>query len=306
MKYDPTLLDAPKGEIIKFLNVIEDMQAGNEEDFSCKKNDMRPQKFRSILAACLEQRDITINSTPEEKLYEALFETVSFTAYPSDLNKTIPYCMEQFLDEQERDILRRIYWDNETYESISAAYNINTSKMKRIAHNALKKLKNGTAMKYIEFGLTYEEDLEKIRQISTDEGRSENVLRLINNLPKEIVLTHVQAALLQKIISLVKQLKADYTEIYDDNSSNVVADDEIEVTIEKYDNTSRPISKMRVDEMELPNRLKNTLKKNNINTVEELMNYSLAELRQMQGMGKALLRALVNALDRYDIKLIDM
>ena len=60
---------------------------------------------------------------------------------------------------------------------------------------------------------------------------------------------------------------------------------------------------MRVDEMELPNRLKNTLKKNNINTVEELMNYSHAELRQMQGMGKALLRALVNALDRYDIKL---
>ena len=92
-----------------------------------------------FLAACLEQRDIAIDSTPEEKIYEALFETVSFAAYPSDLDKTIPYCMEQFLDGQEQGILRRIYWDNETYESISAAYNTNSSKIKRIAHNALKK-----------------------------------------------------------------------------------------------------------------------------------------------------------------------
>ena len=95
MRYDPTLLESIKNEIIKFLSVIEDMQGGDEEDYACKRNDMRPQKFRSILAACLEQRSITIDSTPEEKIYKALFETVSFAAYPSDLDQTIPYCMEK-------------------------------------------------------------------------------------------------------------------------------------------------------------------------------------------------------------------
>ncbi|MDE7204093.1 MAG: hypothetical protein K2O91_19875 [Lachnospiraceae bacterium] len=303
MKYDPTLLESTKSEIIKFLSVIEDMQGGDEEDHACKKNDMRPQKFRSILAACLEQRNITIDSTPEEKIYEALFETVSFAAYPSDLDQTIPYCMEQYLNEQEQDILRRIYWDNETYESISAAYNTNSSNIKKIARNALKRLKNETAVKYIEFGLTYEDDLKKIRETSTNEDRSENVLRLINNIPKEIFLTHVQAASLQKVISLVKQLKADYAEIYDNEIVNPADNDEIEVTIEKCENVSDSISQMRIDEMELPNRLKNALQKNNIFTVGDLMNYSSAELRQMRGIGDSMLRVLVTELSRYDIKL---
>ena len=47
MKYDPALLESTKSEIIKLLSVIEDMQNGNEEDYACKKNDMRPQKFRT-------------------------------------------------------------------------------------------------------------------------------------------------------------------------------------------------------------------------------------------------------------------
>ncbi len=265
---------------------------------------MRPQKFRGILAACLEQRSIAVNSTPEEKIYEALFETVSFAAYPSDLDQTIPYCMEQFLDGQEQDILRRIYWDKEAYESISTAYNTNTSRIKRIAHNALKKMKNETAVKYIEFGLDYEEDLKKIRAVTTDDGRSESVLRFINNIPKEMVLTHVQAASLQKVIMLLKQLKADYTEIYDSGVVEPVNNDEIEVTVETCNTASEPVSEMRFDGMELPNRLKNLLKKNNIITVGDLMNHSLKELQQMRGMGSSMMRVLVTELSKYDIDLL--
>ena len=59
----------------------------------------------------------------------------------------------------------------------------------------------------MEFGLNYEEDLKRIRESLTDDGRSENVLRLMNNLPREIILTHVQAVYLQRAISLVKQLR---------------------------------------------------------------------------------------------------
>ena len=61
-----------------------------------------------------------------------MIETVSFAAYPSDLDHTIPYCMEQYLNGQEQDILRRIYWNNETYESISTVYNTNSSNIKKI------------------------------------------------------------------------------------------------------------------------------------------------------------------------------
>lgn len=306
MKYDPALLESTKNELIKLLSVIEDMQNGDEEDYACKKNDLRPQKFRSILAACLEQRSVSVNHTPEERIYEILFETVSPAAYPSDLDKTIPYCMEEYLDDQEKDILRRIYWNNDTYEAVSNAYSTNSSNIKKIARNALKKLKNKEAVKYMEFGLNYEEDLKRIRESSTDDGRSENVLRLMNNLPKEIILTHVQAAYLQKAVSLVKQLQNDYSDLYGCDPADTDAGDQMEVTIEACDDVSDSISGMRIDEMELPNRLKNSLQKNNIFTVGELKKYSCAELRKMRGIGNSMLQVLITELDKYDIGLADI
>lgn len=303
MKYDSKLLESLKDETIKLLNVIEDMLDGNEEDYACKKNDMRPQKFRSILAACLEKRSLAIDYTPEERLYEILFETVSYAAYPSDLDKTIPYCMEKFLDEQERDILKRIYWNNETFESVSTAYSTNSSNIKKIVRNALKKLRNEKAVKYIEFGLTYEDDLKKIRESSTSDGRSINALRLLDSLPKEAVLTHVQAAYLQKVMSLMEQLNTDYNEIYEDNSTNPVTDDEIEVTIEKCDAAPTPVQGMQIDGLNIPIRLKNSLKNNHINTIDDLMHYSLADLQQTRGIGRSMLRVLVTELDKLGIKL---
>ena len=37
MRYNPTLLESTKDEIIKFLKVIEDLQGGDENDHACKK-----------------------------------------------------------------------------------------------------------------------------------------------------------------------------------------------------------------------------------------------------------------------------
>ena len=86
---------------------------------------------------------------------------------------------------------------------------------------------------------------------------------------------------------------------------NSVDNDEIEVTIEKCGSVLDSMLQMRIDEMELPNRLKNSLQKNNIFTVEDLMNYSSAELRQMRGISDSMLRVLVKELDKFDIKLPD-
>ena len=155
----------------------------------------------------------------------------------------------------------------------------------------------------MEFGLHYEEDLKRIRESSTDDGRSENVLCLMNNLPKEIILTHVQAAYLQKAVSLVKQLQNDYSDLYGCDPADTDAGDQMEVTIEACDDVSDSISEMRIDEMELPNRLKNSLQRNNIFTVGELAKYSCAELRKMRGIGNSMLRILVTELDKYDIGL---
>lgn len=77
----------------------------------------------------------------------------------------------------------------------------------------------------------------------------------------------------------------------------------IEVTIEKCENISDSIAQMRIDGMELPNRLKNSLRKNNIFTVGGLINYSSAELREMRGIGDSMLRVLIAELEKYDIEL---
>lgn len=130
----------------------------------------------------------------------------------------------------------------------------------------------------MEFGLNYEEDLKRIRESLTDDGCSENVLRLMNNLPREIILTHVQAVYLQRAISLVKQLQNDYSDLYQCDLADIDAGDQMEVTIEACDDTSDSVSRMRIDEIELSNRLKNSLQKNNIFTVGELAKYSCTEL----------------------------
>lgn len=127
----------------------------------------------------------------------------------------------------------------------------------------------------------------------------------MNNFPKEIILTYVQAAYLQKAISLVKQLKEDYTDLYEYEPADTDAGDRMEVTIEKCDNKSGSISQMQIGEMELPNRLKNALQKNNIFTVGELMNYSSTEIQGMRGIGQSMLRVLITELAKYDIELPD-
>ena len=100
----------------------------------------------------------------------------------------------------------------------------------------------------------------------------------MNNLPREIILTHVQAVYLQRAISLVKQLQNDYSDLYQCDLADIDAGDQMEVTIEACDDTSDSVSRMRIDEIELSNRLKNSLQKNNIFTVGELAKYSCTEL----------------------------
>lgn len=135
MKYDPA-----RQEIMKSLSVIEDMQNDSEDDYACKKNDMRPQQFRSILSSWLKKCDIAVDDTPEERVYELLFNMVSPDAYPSNFDQTIPCCMEKYLNDEEKDILTRIYWNNETYDTFSQDYQTNSSNIKKLARNAFKKL----------------------------------------------------------------------------------------------------------------------------------------------------------------------
>lgn len=75
----------------------------------------------------------------------------------------------------------------------------------------------------------------------------------------------------------------------------------MEVTVEKCNNRSASISQIRIDERNLPNRLKNSLQKNNIFTVGDLTNYSFAELRKMHGIDDSMLRALVTELEKKRI-----
>lgn len=79
------------------------------------------------------------------------------------------------------------------------------------------------------------------------------------------------------------------------------ASDKMEVTVGKCNNRSDSISQIRIDEMNLPNRLKNSLQKNNIFTVGDLTNCSFAGLRKMHGIDDSMLRALVTELEKKRI-----
>lgn len=75
----------------------------------------------------------------------------------------------------------------------------------------------------------------------------------------------------------------------------------MEVTVEKCNNRSDSISQIRIDERNLPNRLKISQQKNNIFTVGDLTNYSSEELRKMHGIDDSMLRALVTELEKKRI-----
>lgn len=311
MIYDSELLESTKNEILKLLNVITDIQSGQNEDYACKKNDIRPQKFRCLLATCQEKRNIVINKEPEEKLYEALFETTNYAAYPSDLNKTIPFVMNKYLDEQERDILDRLYWKNETYEAIRISYNTNASIIKKITRQALNKLRNEEAIKYIEFGLNYEEDLKKIRENNTNESRSDFINHMVNNIPREITLANIQASYLSKTKLLVNELSEDLDYIYNQKIEGL-SENDIEVTIQTCNSTPstgisvmpNKIKNIKIRDMNLPTRLINSLHKIDVFTIGDLMMHSRLELKNTRGIGITMIETLETQLATLNIKLI--
>lgn len=93
-----------------------------------------------------------------------------------------------------------------------------------------------------------------------------------------------------------------YAELYDYDPAATTAGDKMEVTVEKCNNRSDSISQIRIDEMNLPSRLKNSLQKNNIFIVGDLTNYSSAKLRKMHGIDDLMLRVLVTELEKKEYK----
>lgn len=293
------MLNKSKEELEKVYIILEQLIQGEDEEFLCKKYDIRPQKFRTILFACEENRKIEINLSPAERIYQNAFKTNNFAKYPSDLDETIPYCMEHFLTNEEKDILNKLYWEKATYEDVASAYNTNSSKIKAITKNALKKLTEKKAVQCIEFGLNYENELKQIREEQTDVKRLELAISQINNniIKKEMVLTKIQSQYLNVIKDLIIELKNINEEIENDALKNSIKNIQIDKQF------SDDIDSTHISKLNIPMKLKNILIENEIIYIRNLKKYTIEQLNNINGIGPYFSNLIAEELKNYNIYL---
>lgn len=207
MNYDLETLESSKKRLENMIKCIEDIEQGVTEDIACAKYDIREHHLRQILFS--NNRTVEYVPSPEEKIYQQLFGVQQNPlAFPSDLKETIPYIMEEFLTEEEQDIMRKKYWNNESYANIAKDYDAKVYKIQQIERSALSKLKDKRSMFIVEYGLKYMTIMDQMRNEATEARRNENIKTCMNEY-------------VDKQKELINKLKKDIDSIKDDIIKNI-------------------------------------------------------------------------------------
>lgn len=179
MKYEANTLNKAKENLENIIKCIEAMETGVEESIACSRYGIREHQLRQILFN--NSKSITYVPEPEEQIYQHLFGIQqNFAAFPVDLKETIPYIMQEYLTEEERNILHKMYWEGNSYVKIAKEYNMKVAAIRQIERNAIAKLKEEKPKYIVEYGIEYLTQLQMIRKKITDEKRKENIQNYIN------------------------------------------------------------------------------------------------------------------------------
>ncbi len=188
------LLKAWKKHLQTFIDVIDEISIGYSETEACKTYNMNKNFFRSVIF-CKEMNDKeyidnnrfffvgkTLILTPEERIWcvmndveDMLSEYKGITYLdgkldiPSDLSQTIPELISKYLNESEKTVIQKIFYEDEKLSQAGEQMGITKSRVAQIRNKAVFKLRRHKeycilGKEMIEYNAKKKQELTELRR----------------------------------------------------------------------------------------------------------------------------------------------
>lgn len=271
-------LKESKKYLHNLIECIDDILNGMPESTACKKRNIRVSAFRRLIfneklgykGDTVHPEDISYYvCSSEELIYAKLTGDKTVTKYPDDLDKTIPFVIEHYLTEKQRNIIKYRYYDKMTLQEISDIFHVSRAYIGEIEQKALSKLKEPTPMGIIKCGLQYYDNIKALQRLHTTEFRNKYITDF--KIKYQIEKDSVEMGILKDI-----------------------ADDML-----KYNDPQNiDVRAQSIDSLDISNRAKNCLHRNGITTVGELLQKSYYDLTQIKSLGNKTINEIMQEIQR--------
>ena len=214
----------------------------------------------------------------EEAVYKAIVCDHNILDIPPDIDETIPYVLNNTLDERERDIIYYKYRDMLTLGEIADIYGLKgPERIRQILAKALRKCRHPSRFNIIRYGLDYYKQLEEFRK------NRYNTIRDVKYTELEKLKKDAQR---ENDLDALLKLKDSIDVYINDNYSEEIA------IIDKNQS---------IDVLELSVRSYNCLIRARVNTIEDLKKLRVNDLFKIRNCGPKCIKEILEKCREYNI-----
>jgi hypothetical protein len=217
--------------------------------------------------------------SPAEQIYMDIFQITDSLRLPLDLDETIPYIMQNVLDEREHDIITRYYYKHEVLQDIANDYQMTRERIRQIRNKALSNMGTPYCKQFFLYGQEYIEQVKIIRSknVQKEKQSAYNSLQVTYERLKQESSSETYQALLK--------LKRD-----------------INIELAKYEATDDLLNTPIVD-YPLSERAYNSLHHYGVYTIKDICNLTDAELRNIPHVGVKVHDEIIKLIENLNLEL---
>lgn len=276
------------------INATQEIIDGSSETIVCKNHNIDKSAFRRLIFneklgykydKPVNITDITMS--PAEKLYCAVFGINPETycdEIPYDIEETFEFVLnsETTITDREKEILRKRYYEDLSYEEIGRLFNITRERVRHIIVKILRKLRTYDRMHHnlIKYGKTQIDNvLSELRKIQTK-----------NTISNEIqsIKTACENAINENDKAVVYKCYQDCVSFLAYNNANI--------------DTKNPVAeKLPIDILLLSIRAWNCLARYNIRTIYDLSQIKPNDLCHIRNLGKRSVHEIYEKLSEFGL-----
>lgn len=278
------------------INATQEIIDGSSETTVCKNHNIDKSAFRRLIFneklgykydKPVNITDITMS--PAEKLYCAVFGINPETycdEIPYDIEETFEFVInsETTITDREKEILRKRYYEDLSYEEIGRLFNITRERVRHIIVRTLRKLRAYDRIHHnlIKYGKTQVDNaLSKLKEIQT----------------KNTILNEIQSIKMACENAINKNNKAAVYKCYQDCVSFLKSDNNSTDI-----NINDPIAeKLSIDVLLLSVRPLNCLHRHNVWTIYDLSQIKPNELCHIRNLGIRSLHEIYEKLSNFGL-----
>lgn len=315
------LLQSVKVLLNKMYIICDEIENGKSEVEACKKYDINQSYFRRFIRQNWDgykEKDLS----PDNEVYFTWKDYFCDKIYNGsvvpreDFDEAFAIVMKT-LEEREADIIRLCYQEDKTLEDIALLYGLSVKRIRDIRVKAERKLRHPLRFRYFKQGVEYCILENKYDELLHGKQSMELAVRKkakeVEELKKELENGRIEAEdinekiyniLLQNNLLTVESLSQTPIERFYTIGLNLGQIDLIFKRLaEKYGQQNIVITSMPIINCGFSSLLFNVLRRNNIQTVHDIIQYTESELRRLSSMGDKRMNELLEFLKENGLEL---